>query len=82
MKVYGDTFPLLVAVGPQHFDEAAMKEMAAAYEPYFARNERYTVLNVSPRGASNPGAKERKLITDWVNSPRVRDCSKRLRTPW
>jgi len=78
LPIFDDTFPLLVAVGPQRFDVESVREMAASYEPYFERNQRYVVLNVTPRGAAVPDANGRKLVIDWVNSPRVKDCSARL----
>jgi hypothetical protein len=78
LRIYDDTFPLLVGIGPKRFNEETVRQMGEAYEPYFKRGERYTVLNVTPRDAVLPDAKSRKLITDWVNSPRVRDCTGRL----
>lgn len=78
MRILDDTFPLLVAIGPKKYDQEAVDLMSRAYEPYFKRNERYALISVAPRDASMPGPKERKLITDWTNSARVRDCSARL----
>lgn len=74
----GDFFPLLVQVQPKEFTEDAVRTMAASFEVYFARGERYAVLSVPRAGAVRPGAKQRKLLTDWVNSPRVMEHGRRL----
>lgn len=78
MRLLGEAFPLLVQVGPMQFTEEAVREMAALYEPYFARGERYATVSLQPRNAKTPGAKERKLIVDWVTSARVAEATKRL----
>lgn len=52
--------------------------MADGFERYFERGERYTLISVAPRNAPVPGNRERKLIAEWANHPRVRDFSKRL----
>lgn len=72
-----DCFPLLLCIGPRHFDDAAMAEMAAGYERYFVRGERYSLISCSPRD-SVTGARERKLISDWASTPRVREKSREL----
>lgn len=78
MRLLGEAFPLLVQVGPMQFTEESVREMAALYEPYFARGERYATVSLQPRNAKTPGAKERKLIVDWVTSARVAEATKRL----
>jgi hypothetical protein len=70
-------WPLLLCIGPQHWDEAAVREMTAGYEPYFERGERYALVSHTPRD-SMMGAKERKILTDWTNTPRVRQKSGEL----
>jgi hypothetical protein len=72
-----DCFPLLVCIGPHQFDDAAMAEMRDGYERYFVRGERYALVSCSPRG-SVTGARERRLIADWANTPRVREKSREL----
>jgi len=52
--------------------------MAEGFERYFARGDRYAVLAVTPRNAPAPGPRERRLIAEWADHPRVRDFSKRL----
>lgn len=74
----GDYFPLLIHVQPAELTESAVRDMAASFDTYFARGERYAVLTLSPKDAVRPGAKERKRVADWVNSPRVKECTKRL----
>lgn len=78
MRLLGEAFPLLVQVGPMEYTEQSVREMAALFEPYFARGERYATVSLQPRYAKSPGAKERKLIVDWVMSPRVSEATKRL----
>jgi hypothetical protein len=72
-----DYFPLLLCIGPKHFDEAAVAEMAAGYERYFVRGDRYSLITCSPRDAVTD-ARGRKMIVDWANSPRVRQKSREL----
>lgn len=72
MRVYGDVFPLLVAVGPSQYDATAVKRLAESFEEYFQRGERYAVISIQPEGSVTPGASERKMMLDWLESPRVR----------
>ncbi len=74
----GDYFPLLVNVTPAVLTPRSVGEMAKAFDTYFERNERYAVLSVTRRDAPKPGAKERKLVADWVNSPRTMAFAQRL----
>jgi hypothetical protein len=78
MHLVSETFPLLVLVLPQRFDAEAVQRMAELYEPYFARSERYAVVSLQPPGSEAPGPAERKLITEWVDSPRVRRLTEQL----
>jgi len=78
MHVLGDTFPLLLQVGPHRYDAAEVASMAEQFEPYFARGQRYASLYVQPPDAVNPGAHERKMITEWSDSPRVREFTRTL----
>lgn len=52
--------------------------MNDGYEKYFRRGDRYAVLNVTPREFRMPDHAGRKLVSDWVHHPRVRDFTKRL----
>jgi hypothetical protein len=78
MQFIGDTFPLLMCIAPRRYDAASVQQMADAFEPYYARGERYAVLSVQPPDSIAPGPAERKLITDWVSSRRVRENAARL----
>jgi hypothetical protein len=78
MRLLADTFPLLVGVGPKRYDEAGVRERAAAFEPHFQAGKRYAFVCVQPAGTATPGAHERKLILDWADSPRVRRYAKEL----
>ncbi len=70
-------WPLLISIGPQQWSERNVAEMADGFERYFERGERYALISGSPR-ESIIAAKERKLITDWTNSSRVRERSREL----
>jgi hypothetical protein len=71
-----DFFPLVVFVTPLRWDDGSIDQMNAGYERYFQRKERYAILSHSPKGAET-SSRDRKRITDWANSPRVRDMSSR-----
>jgi hypothetical protein len=78
VRFIDDCFPLIVTISAPNFDQAEVKSMADGFERYFARGERYAVLSATPRNAPPPGQRERRMIADWANHPRVRDYSKRL----
>jgi len=73
-----DFFPLLVCVAPHRWDDAWVSSMMEGYEGYFRRGERYALITHTPRGGGLAGAKERRRIADWANSPRVRKLSVEL----
>lgn len=70
-------WPLLITIGPDVWTERSVTEMAEGFERYFGRGERYALITASPRDAVM-AAKERKLVTDWTNTARVRDRSREL----
>ena len=72
-----DGFPLVLSLGPRVWRDDTIDEMAAGYERYFARGERYALISASPRD-SVFGAKHRKQVADWSNSSRVRQKSAEL----
>jgi len=78
MRFFDGCFPLVVAMHASHFDEGEMHAMVEGYQAYFRRGERYALLAVAPGEAVRMGAKERKLVVDWVNDSRVKDNVKRL----
>ena len=78
MRVFGECFPVLVNVAPRRYDAAAVRGWSDAFEQYFQRGERYAVISIQPEGSVTPGAAERKLMLDWLESPRVRRCSGEL----
>ena len=78
MRFIDDRFPLLLVVQNERFDHQEMLALTAGYEGYFRRNERYAVLTVAPGKAVRAGAKERKVIADWMTSARVKDAYERL----
>jgi hypothetical protein len=66
------------AFGGRGYSEQEFKEMVAGYDALFARGDRYALITYTPDGGELPGAKERKRIAEWAESPRVRDLSKKL----
>ncbi len=78
MKFFDEHFPLLVAVAGKSIDATELQEMSAGYETYFARGERYTVLNITPADFQMPDHAARNMVAKWVHHPRVRDFTKRL----
>ncbi|MDQ3031593.1 MAG: hypothetical protein M3Y87_04190 [Myxococcota bacterium] len=52
--------------------------MTDGYEQLFARRERYSLISAAPSDADSMGARERKQIADWANTPRVRSVSREL----
>ena len=78
MKFLGEYFPLVVAIAGSRIDAAEMQEMSDGYEKYFARGERYTVLNLTPRDFQMPDHAGREMVARWMHHPRVRDYTKRL----
>jgi hypothetical protein len=78
MRLLVDTFPLIVGIGPKRFDEEAVRAMAAAFEPHFNAGKRYAFVSVQPSDTTTPGPQERKLVLNWVTSPRVQRCASEL----
>ena len=78
MALLGETFPLLLNVGARRYDAVALQKMADEFEAYFARGERYAVVSVQPKDTQVPDASERKLISEWANSERVRTYAHKL----
>jgi hypothetical protein len=72
MRIFGENFPLLVAVAPRRWDADAVKRMADAFELYFKRGQRYAVISIQPEDSITPGPTERRLVLEWLESPRVR----------
>ncbi len=75
MRFIDSTFPLIVSVGGPVFDDTELRQMTTGFEGYFARGERYAVINYTPPNAHLPDAKMRGKIADWANDPRVRTAS-------
>ncbi|HWA76586.1 MAG TPA: hypothetical protein VG937_29830 [Polyangiaceae bacterium] len=43
MLLLGETFPLLVLVAPKRYDEAVIRRIQAAIEPYYTRRARFAL---------------------------------------
>jgi len=74
----GDYFPLLVQIQPKVLTAESIAKMGEEFEVYFRRGERYVVVSLQAKNAHSPSATERKLVADWVNSPRVMEFGGRL----
>ncbi|MFO0682654.1 MAG: hypothetical protein U0234_11410 [Sandaracinus sp.] len=78
VELFEDHRPLVVVVSPAVVTAATIDAMASAYERLFQRGRRYASISVSRRGGATVGARERRAIAEWANSPRVREMSKEL----
>jgi hypothetical protein len=73
-----DLFPLVISIGPLGgFDERQVRLMDEYYESLWKRGERYAIVSHSPKAADATGARGRRLIVDWANSPRVKAMSRK-----
>jgi hypothetical protein len=71
-----DAAPLMVLIGPETgWDEATVREMAKAFDTFWKKRERYSLITWAPKSAPSPPAAGRKLLAEWANSPRVRRLS-------
>jgi len=71
-------FPLVATISPHTWDDAAVRKLVETYDALFDRGARFAVISHTPKGAAMPGARERKMITAWTNSPRVVKLSSQL----
>ena len=78
LRFIDDAFPLIITISSPNFDANEVRSMSDGFERYFARGERYAVLSATPRNAPAPGQKERRMIAEWADHPRVRNFSKQL----
>jgi len=78
MRVLGECFPLLLGVAPLRYDVSSLRQLSDAFEGYFQRGQPYAFVSVQPQGSIAPGATERKLLMQWLGSPRVKHYSAEL----
>lgn len=78
VELFEEHRPLVIVVSPAEANPAMIDALASAYERLFQRGRRYASISVSRRGGSTMGARERRAIAEWANSPRVREMSKEL----
>jgi hypothetical protein len=78
MRFIDQHFPLIVTLSGQQIDAGEMQALSEGFEKYFARGERYAVLNLTPPDFRVPDHAGREQMARWVNHPRVRDFTKRL----
>ena len=73
-----EAFPLVVCVMPAAMSPGMVDAMATGFERMFQKGERYALISCNRRGTASMLAKERRLIADWANQPRVRELSSKL----
>lgn len=78
MELHGATFPLLIGILPKTYNAASVQAMDDAFRPIHARLQHFAVVLIQLKGAPIPTATERKLVTDWADSPVIRDVAKRF----
>lgn len=78
VELLEEAFPLVVCVMPAAMNPGVVDEMATAFERMFQKGERYALVSCNRRGAPSMLAKERRLIAEWANQPRVREMSSKL----
>ena len=78
MRVLGECFPLLIGVAPLRYDASTLRQMNDGFEAYFQRGQPYAFVSVQPEGSTTPGAAERKLLMQWLESPRVQHYAREL----
>jgi hypothetical protein len=78
MQFIDQHFPLIVTLSGKEIDAGEVQALSDGFEKYFARGERYTVLNLTPPDFRVPDHAGREMMSKWVNHPRVRDFTKRL----
>jgi hypothetical protein len=78
MRVLDECFPLLIGVAPARYDALALRQLKDAFERYFERGQLYAFVSVQPEGSAAPGAAERRLLMQWLESPRVQHYSREL----
>jgi len=78
MSFREDWFPLVVVTMAREYSGVEVGDLIAGFERIFARDQRCAVLSVSPPDAVPMGPKERKLLSDWLNEPRLRERAKKV----
>jgi len=72
-----DAMPLIISVMPREISGRVVDQLATGFERFFEKGERYALISCSMRGSAGMLAKERRLVADWANQPRVREQSAR-----
>lgn len=72
------TDPIVVCVLPAVLTPGVVDQMATGFEQLFLRGDRYALVSCNRSGASSMLARERRLIADWANQPRVRAMGAKL----
>jgi hypothetical protein len=68
-RIIDATWPIVVLVMPQRFDEALVQTLDLDFAKIFARKQRFALITDSRPVVELPKARERKMITDWASRP-------------
>ncbi len=78
VELLDEASPLVLCVMPAVMNPGVVDAMATSFERLFQRGQRYALITCNRRGATGMLAKERRLVADWANQPRVREMSGKL----
>ena len=79
LPVVDDTSPpILLIVSPPVMDMAWVERQKHELGRVHARNERFAVISYSGFVKTMPGARERRALTEWINTPEQREVQKQL----
>jgi hypothetical protein len=73
-----ECLPILAIVQTSADEDGEYRDLTTGFEKYFQRGQRYALLSTKRPGIPAMGAKLRRRIADWANSPRIRTFSKEL----
>jgi hypothetical protein len=77
VELLDDFFPLLVSLSGPRVDATEVRQMSECFEKVWRRGERYALLSLTPRNFELPDGAGRRLISEWIHHPRVRDFTRR-----
>lgn len=69
VRILTASWPVVILALPPAMNEDTMRELVRQMEALYARRQRYALITDTRRLVSVPGAKERKLLTDWLTRP-------------
>jgi hypothetical protein len=67
--VITSSWPVVVIVGPAHWEAGWVQDLDKQMGALFARRERFAIITDTRPITSVPGAAERKPLTEWLRRP-------------